>query len=824
MTTTERTISAAETPARARDRAQDASCAHCSLPVPRALVVEGADLQFCCAGCRTVHEVIHSCGLERYYRLRESTDQSAAPARTTDRGYGEFDDPAFRNLYARAEQGGLFSAELYLEGVHCAACVWLVERLPRILPGLIEARLDMRRSLVRVVWDERAVPLSRIARSLDSLGYPPHPARDVDARAIRRLEDRRALIRIGVAGAIAGNIMLIAVAMYAGAFSGMDADHRSYFRFLSAALGILSLVWPGAVFFRSAIAALRTRTLHLDVPIAVGLGVGAASGLINTLRGAGEIYFDSLSVLVFLLLVGRWVQQRQQRWASDSVELLFSLTPTSARRIESGEVREVPIESLAPSDLVEVIAGESIPADGVVEQGESSIDQSLLTGESRAVEASPGSIVAAGAVNLGAAIRVRVEAAGEQTRIAGLMRMVEEGARRRAPIVHAADRIAGWFVATALMLATLTLAGWLMIEPSRAVDNAVALLIVTCPCALGLATPLAIAVAIGRAAGRGILIKGGDALERLTRPGLILLDKTGTITEGRTAMVEWAGDRAVQPLVAAVERHSSHPAARALAAACDNGGEALHAHDVRQTLGGGVEGVVGGTRIIVGTRAHIAASGASIPEWAEACEASLAARALSPALVAKDGRVVSIAGLGDPIRADASDSIERLRQMGWRVGVLSGDHPDVVAGVASELGLDPMLCEGGADPERKVARVERAARLGPVVMVGDGVNDAPALAAASVGVAVHGGAEASLAAADVSISRAGLAPVVELIDGSRGALSAVHRNLRVSLLYNCVCGALAVTGVINPLIAAVLMPLSSITVISMSWKAKTFQK
>ncbi|MCA9286600.1 MAG: heavy metal translocating P-type ATPase, partial [Phycisphaerales bacterium] len=306
------------------------ACAHCGLPVPRGLVVAGETEQFCCAGCRTVHGVIGACGLERYYELLKSAAGDGKQASVTGRDYAEFDDPTFARLYVQSESDGTRSAELFVEGVHCVACLWLLERLPRVAPGVVESRLDVRRSIVRVRWDPQATGLSAAAQALDRLGYPAHPARTASARAARQREERRQLVRLGVAGACAGNVMLLALAMYAGLFDAMDPSHLRLFRWVSMSLSLVAVSWPGAVFFRAALAALRTRTVLLDLPIAVALAVGTAWGVINTVRGAGEIYFDSLSVLVFALLLGRYLQQRQQRWSADAVELLYSLTPTSA--------------------------------------------------------------------------------------------------------------------------------------------------------------------------------------------------------------------------------------------------------------------------------------------------------------------------------------------------------------------------------------------------------------------------------------------------------------------------------------------------------------
>jgi Cu2+-exporting ATPase len=555
----------------------------------------------------------------------------------------------------------------------------------------------------------------------------------------------------------------------------------------------------------------------------VGLAAGGVWSALNTVRGTGAVYYDSLTLLVFLLLVGRWIQQRRQRSSHDAVELLFSMTPGTARVVEDDTVREVPTEALVEDQVVEIRAGDAVPADGVVVDGTSAVDLSLLTGESRPVQVGPEARLHAGTTNLSARLRARVTATGERTRLGRLMTMIEQAAARRAPVVRLADRIAGVFVGVVLVLAAGTALVWWRLDPASAVPNAMSLLIVTCPCALGLATPLAITAGIGRAARAGIMIKGGDVVERLNRPGLLLLDKTGTLTEGRTAIVEWRGPRDLQPVAAAIEAASAHPVARAFTDAFGDRQPGLCALDVVETPGRGIEGTVGKRRVAIGARSWLESRGVEITPWGDAAEADIAAGARTPVLVAVDGRVEAAAGLGDPVEADAPAAIDALRRRGWRVGVLSGDHPDVVRAVAAEVGIDPGQCRGGVSPEAKRELVERAMETGPVVMVGDGVNDAAALAAASVGVAVRGSAEASLAAADVYLSGTGLGPLAGLFRGAGRTVAVIRRNLIVSLVYNVVGASLAMAGVINPLVAAVLMPLSSLTVITLSAASRTFE-
>lgn len=771
--------------------------------------------------------MIHGCGLDRFYRLRETGDYESTPARTTDHRYAEFDDPAFVERYQQQlESPDQRAVELYLEGIHCAACVWLVEKLPQVVPGVVEARLDLRKSLVRIRWNDEEVRLSRIAQTLDSLGYPPHPARDARSRALRRQEDHRFLIRLGVAGACAGNVMTLAFALYGGVFTGIEAQYSNLFRWTSMGFGVVSLAWPGSLFFRGAWAALRTRTAHLDLPITLALLVGGLAGTINAIRGAGEIYFDSLTMLVFLLLLGRWIQRRQQRWSADAVELLFSLVPTSARRVEDGQVRHVPIEAVAPGDVLEVRAGDSVPSDGTVIDGRSTVDQSLLTGESQPVPVAEQGVLHAGTINLAARLLLRVDSVGSETRVGKLMELVEECSRRRAPIVQFADRVAGWFVLVVLGLAMATFAIWLWLDPPRAVDHAVALLIVTCPCALGLATPLAVTVALGRAARRRILIKGGEVLELLAGRGRMVLDKTGTLTIGRSSLVAWHGDRSARSYVAALERHSSHPIAQALTAGIapemDRDLETYEVTGVKQRLGAGMTGRVDDRRVTVGTASYLQSFGVSIDGEFDRVRTEAAKAGTPHVLVAIDGRCAAVAVFDDCLRDDAAQSVADLQRHGWRVSILSGDHRDVVWQVGERLGLSREDVHGDATPEEKVAYVEAASEQQRVVMVGDGVNDAAALSAATVGIAVHGGAEASLAAADVYLNRPGLSAIAELLGAARATLRTIHRSLAISLAYNSIAASLAMAGLIGPLVAAILMPISSFTVLALAFFSPTF--
>lgn len=799
-----------------------AGCAHCGLTTPAAALCDEAGHRFCCSGCRAVFAVIHELGLAHYYEIRDShtaavTTLEAGPSQS----YAEFDDPTFLARSARAIPGGGLATTFFVEGLHCAACVWLLEKLPQLTAGAIELRVDLPRSRATVRWDPTRVALSQIARRMASLGYRPHPCRGLAKDAVRRREDRALIMRIGVAGAVAGNVMAIAFALYAGMLNGLEPEFAQLFRWASLVVTVPSFLYGGGVFFRGAWAAWRTRTLHMDLPIAIGLTAGFAHGAVNTIRGAGDVYFDSVATLIFLLLVGRHLQRRQQRAAADAAELLAALAPTSARLVEDGIVREVPLETLLPKMLVEVRPGDTVPADGTVVEGRSQVDLALLTGESAPVQVEVGDAVHAGTVNLAARLVVRIEKTGEETRVGRLLQLVEEHAARPAPIVQLADRISGGFVAMVLLLAATTFLLWWRSSTEAALDHAVALLIVTCPCALGLATPLAVSAAIGQAARRGILIKGADVVEKLTKPARLFIDKTGTLSQGRMALLVWEGSADAAAIFAALEAHSPHPIARAVRDRWD-ASPPLGPTDLHEIQGGGVAGTIGRHRALAGSPSFVAQRlGGSIEPFAARAEA-LAMTGLSPVIVAIDGAAVAIAGFGDPLRADALAALTRIRRVGLTPEILSGDHPRVVDAVAEQLRPVVGQAHGGLTPEEKLRTIVAARERGSVVMVGDGINDAAALAAATVGIAVHGGAEAALAAADVSMARPGVSTLAELIEGSHRTMRVVRRNLVFSLGYNLVGVTLAMTGLLNPLIAAVMMPLSSLTVIVSSYRARTF--
>ncbi len=799
-------------------------CTHCGLVVPPSLIAPLGQPSFCCSGCKTVYRMITASGLGRYYELQAlDPSQACVPANPHQSTYQEFDDPSFAVLHTRSI-GEHCSVEFYLEGVHCSACVWLVEKLPDLLAGVISVRLDIGRSVAAVVYDPTAIALSKIGMTLDGFGYPPHPFRSAERRERARQQDRKLLLRLGVAGAAAGNAMLMAIALYAGASD--DPDLSRLFRGMSLAVSLPTVLWAGQSFFAGAWAGLRARMLHIDVPVSIALIGATVSSTVHTVTGRGHVYFDSVTMLMFLLLAARYVQMRALRAASDASDLLFSLTPAKAHLLgQDGTYREVPVESIMPGQVIEVLAGEGIPTDGVILSGASRLDRSLLTGESIPVDVGVSDEVHAGAQNLAARLRVRVTQTGEHTRVGRLIRAVEEAQRRRAPIVMLADRIASGFVVAILGLAALSAALWWSYGADVVVDRVIAMLVVTCPCALGLATPLAVAHALGSAARDGIFIKGADTVESLAKIHRVFLDKTGTLTQGRVMLVRAEGDSDAIHRAAALEAHSSHLFARAMLEAYPQDVQRHEIRDTIDTAGAGLVGTVDGHKVLVGTSRHLRNHGLAVSEAWDLRTDAVADDGYSPVLVAEDGAVRALLSFGDPLRVDSVEAVSELKRLGLLPSIISGDHPSVVRRVARDLSLEVAKSHGSVSPEGKTALVESMMRSGiDVAMIGDGVNDAGALAAARVGIAVRGGADVSLATADVFLTRPGLRPAVDLVRGCRATLAVIHRNLGISLVYNALGIALALAGWITPLVAAVLMPLSSLSVVLSSVLSRPFRR
>lgn len=753
-------------------------CRHCGTPSGQG--------QFCCTGCESVFAILRASGLGEYYRLKDSAYCFQPPQPVTWKGeqYAHLDSPEVRPLYLNARS----EARFYIEGIHCVACLWLLEQLPRLIPGLKACRLDVSQSLLTVGVAE-GTPLSAIPALIQRLGYRPHALpTDQGTEDFQREERKAALMRLGTAGACTGNLMLLAVSLYGGAVGHWG----EVFRWVSFLLFLPVALYAAVPFYRTALGAVRSGSINIDVPIALAIVVGTAVSTWNLLAGSHHIYFDSLSALVFLLLASRYYLREIQARAARSSQLLQCFFNPIAHRLEAGGVHEVPPNLLAAGDHIRVDPGERIPADGRVVSGDSQINAAWLTGEALPIEVGPGDPVYAGTVNESGALVLQVSEAVADSRLGRILRQLE--AEGRPSLVGMTDRASRGFLVAVLLGAFGVWLAFLPLHPAEGLNRALSLLIVTCPCALALATPLTYSYALARAFRKGHVIKQGEALERLAQVQTILFDKTGTLTHGELWVEAWedlAGDpERNRRLLLGLEQASLHPIARALRHHL-RGVEPLLFSEVQEQAGRGVRGRLEG---LVFEAKAIPADGAARTSIGLFQGEELLARV----------------SFRDRVRSEAAGAVAALKGLACQVGILSGDAEPVVQDLARQVGVGLERAWAGLSPEEKGRRV---AATPHALMVGDGANDALALQQAQVGIAMHGGMDLSLKVADVYLARPDLQAVHDLVLLGRETRKVLWRNFGLSLAYNLAGGCAALLGWITPLAAAVIMPLSSITVL-----------
>lgn len=816
-------------------------CAHCGAP---ARASSGQERAFCCNGCMGAYAMIHEMGLEDYYKLRTDTGSALGIQESEQRNAVLFDLDA-AGVKVNHLPGGLDCVRLSVEGMHCAACSWLIERLQPTIHGLYSARVRLSDNSVELIYDPLQTTVARVASRLSKIGYQLAPWQDDEEQAREvTLKQREHWIGLAIAAFLAANAMWIGVALYAGESTGISKENEYFLRWVGAVLGLCSAIFPGRIFFQTAWAAIKSKTPHIDIPVAIALVIGSASAVYGAYTGAGHVYFDSLASFVLLLRVGRYLQFRAQSRARVSMTKLLRWHGNIAKKKGPDNViTVVPSSRLKPGDIAVVEPGEIVPADGEIVAGKSAIDVSLLTGETQPLTVESGDVVVGGTTNMTSRVEMLVSAAGDESRMGKLMAMVRDATTYRTPWIQAADKVSRWFVVIVLTLALLTFIGWSVVaNVGTATGHTIALLTIACPCALALAAPLVVTIALGRAARQQIWIREGECLEKLAKPGMLWLDKTGTITMGRMHVHRWTGDESWLPAIAALERSVYHPIATAIVNFSEAYEEdsfepdsgAVVASDVVQQQGAGVRGLVrGGSQgdaiISIGNEAWIRRLGIPITERWRAEAAEIVERGQSAIWVASDDAVVGLFAVGDAIRHDAVDTLRALQELGWKLGILSGDHPQVVERIAESLrnqGVQLETVLGAQNPEDKLTMVRTSReRLGvQIAMVGDGVNDAAALAAADIGIAVRGNTEQSLAAAPIYIANPRLSSLLELFLASKRVVLAIRNCFIVSLLYNAITLSLAISGLIHPLTAALFMPLSGVSVLVLAMNARTFTK
>ena len=708
------------------------------------------------------------------------------------------------SMFVESGAGGASHMTLAVEGVTCAGCIRKIENSLTGLPGVIDARLNFTQRRLAVDWRSDEIDAARIVAAVENIGYHAHPFAPERAEADESAESKRLLKCLAVAGFAAMNVMLLSVAVWAGNVSDMTQETRDLFHWLSALVALPAAAYAGQPFFQSALRALRTRQLNMDVPISVGVTLALGLSLFETATHAQHAYFDSAIMLLFFLLCGRYLDVAMRRQTRVFAGNLASVKAEFAHRLDAnGELTRVPVAALFPGDRILVRPGERIPADGVLIGGKSEIDESLITGETFYRTVAAGTTVYAGSINISGALTVRATAAGAGTLIEEVDRLLDKAVAAKSQTVRLADRVAQLYAPVVHAAAALTAIGWLMAGASLhdAIVIAISVLIITCPCAIALAIPAVQVVAAGRLFRSGVILNDGGAIERLATVDTVVFDKTGTLTLPEPCVDETADiDPAMLENAARLALSSRHPLAAALARKAR----------ARVPFPGAVEEPGLGVRAqIDGAEARLgSADFCGLP----AVEAAVAVNdpAASFITFTHAGRTATIA-VRQTLRPDAVAVTEALKKRGLRLMVLSGDREAAVAPVANRLGIVDWLA--GVTPAQKIEVIERLKSQGRrVLMVGDGLNDAPALAAAHVSMSPITAAHLAQAHADAVFLGDHLSPVLHAVTVSRRARALMKQNLALAAIYNALAVPLAVAGMVTPLIAAVAMSGSSLLV------------
>ncbi len=792
------------------------TCFHCGLPVPRGshyrAVIDGQSQPMCCPGCQAVAEGIVAAGLTDFYRYRTEPSRTAqALVPDALRQLELYDRPEIQQTFVSVDPQNLRDASLILEGIVCAACVWLNERHVGRLPGVVEFNVNYTTHRAHVKWDDSRIHLSEILRAISSIGYIAHPFDPGRQEAVYKRERTQALRRIAVAALCMMQVMMLAVALYAGAYQGIDASLEQFLRWVSLLLALPVILYSAQPFFQSAWRDLRLRQLGMDVPVSLAIGGAFVASAWHTAVGQGEIYFDSVTMFSFFLLTGRYLEMIARHRAGQAAEELVRLLPATATRVTDDGDEMVAVAELVPGDRVRIRPGETVPADGAVIDGISSVDEALLTGESLPQPRRSGDALVGGTLNIESPLVMRVDKVGADTVLSAIVRLLDRAQTEKPRLAQLADRVAGWFVGALLLLAIAVAWYWWQTDPTRAFAITLSVLVVTCPCALSLATPVALTAATGALTRLGVLTTRSHALETLARVTHIVFDKTGTLTEGRlhlTRVVRLGAltrDRC-QALAAALEQGSEHPLAHALLSVA--GDVRLSASDQRAVPGEGLEGRVQGTTYRIGTRAFVLGLGGRAVELPDAVR-----NTVGTVIYLGDARGLLAAFLfDDRIRDGAAEAVTRLQQLGIEVQLLSGDGNGPVTRVAETLGID--TAEARLKPADKLARLQALQQQGAIVgMIGDGVNDAPVLAAAQVSVAMGSGTQLAAAAADMVLLSESLPHLAEAVQMARRTRAIIRQNLGWAILYNIVAVPLAVMGLVAPWMAAIGMSASSLLVV-----------
>ncbi|MDQ6964683.1 MAG: heavy metal translocating P-type ATPase [Mariprofundales bacterium] len=808
------------------------NCFHCGLAANGSTLcygeIDGEQQPFCCSGCLSVCQVIHDAGLESFYsRVQRQPQASMAPPPETPADIEQYELPELQQEFVQQLADGTLQAQLMVEGIHCAACVWLIERALGRMRGIVRSEVNLVHHRLLLQWQPDQLSLSEVIARLAEVGYSALPFNlDSVAKAAER-ENRQLLFRLGFAGFGAMNIMWIAIALYAGDLSGLSDEYRHFFHWVSLAIATPVLLYSGGAILLSAWRSLWRGELNMDLPIAIGALATFSYSLWQTINGAMHIYFDTVVIFLFVILIGRYLEAVARHQASSATMQLLELQPRMATRltVEGGEER-VSVRQLTHGDRLLIKPGERVPADGYIVEGSSHIDESMLTGESQPVQRGRGGRITGGTINGESPLIMQVEAVGEEMVLSRIIHLVEAAQSSKAPIQRLADQIAPWFVLATLLLAAITMLYWWSHgDFNTALLAATSVLIITCPCALGLATPMAVAVSSGFAAKQGVLVRSGEALERVSTITHVVVDKTGTLTTGRMRITEVIVAEQCQrsqddllQLAGSVERHYSHPLAQAICASVEERALPLLPCSRQQLLPGvGVSGSIHNQTIHIGNLRLMEREGVAIPAAIAARYHRVEREIVTPILIAANRQLLGLLCIADQLRPGAVEMVNCLKKQRIAITILTGDSATAATPLHQQLShhtTTTINLIADLLPEEKAEQITRLQQQGErVLMVGDGINDAPALARADISIAMGSGTDLSLECSDIVLMSSDLNRIPWTLAIGRQTLTTIRQNLLLSLLYNATLLPVAMAALVTPVFAALAMPISSLLVI-----------
>ena len=802
---------------RKRDRLKKIACDHCHLEFDESVMIEErAEEQthyFCCRGCQGVYHLLKDEGLDNFYD--KVGDTKLQPAAALGQDLQKFDTEGFVKKYVKVNREGLNEIHLIIEGIHCSACVWLNEKILHRTEGVIEATINFTNHKAKIVWDPQLLQLSEIIAKIQSIGYNAYPydAKLQEERINKERRDYYARLLVAVFATM--NIMWIAIAQYVGYFTGMRADYKNILNIAEFLLATPTLFYTGWVFYRGAWYGLKNRFVNMDLLVATGATLAYIYSIYAMVMQHGEVYFDSVTMIITFIFVGKYLEVLSKKKAVDTLDRMTSSLPTEVIVIEEGEKKLKSVEEVQEGDIIEVTPGDRIVIDGRIVMSDASFDLSSLTGESVPVHKGEGDEILSGAICLDAVVRYEALKSYENSMLSTIITLLEESMTKKPKIEKLANEVSGYFSVTILGIALMTFVGWYYFGGSfeHALIVAISVIVIACPCALGLATPVATLVGLGEGAKRGILFKEASFLETMAKSNILLLDKTGTITEGKPEVIGYEEIAAYDPsLLHALVSTSKHPVSQGVRRFL----EERHASfsevplvSVKNIEARGISALYQGVKIVGGSAKLMEEMGIDV---ATDADKSLFAFVI-------DGELKAYFYLRDRPKEGAKEAIAQIRKMGLEVAMLTGDVDEVARKIAKEVGIEKVY--SSLFPQEKAAIVDRYHEEGRIViMAGDGINDALALSKSDIAIAMGSGADISVEVSDVVLMDDKITSLADAIRLSKATYRNIKQNLLLSLTYNALTIPLAVAGYVIPLVAALSMSLSSLLVVGNAVRIK----